>query len=390
MSDNRLVILEIVNSIINNTGKSIYSKKELLEKIKLLLQDIPSKYDVLDINHEKINEIAKSISDYLYEKRKVLNSSIDLNFISSIGAITGFSRKGKSVNDKLLNEIKLFIEQLIIEKPPLIKNNTNLTLSGKEIYNKIKNSIVGINTEIGGGSGVFINADGLIISNRHVVDNSKQVIVISHNSEEYLGKVVLSFRDIDIAFIRIENFDKDITVPEICNTTEEGETVYAIGNPFEFSNTITKGAISSVGRLLGGIKYIQHDAAINPGNSGGALINEIGEVIGINTLFRKDSVGLGFAIPSKYILEKLELYEKIISENPDREYCSVCGFAPEKELKYCTNCGYELCKEESTNNDKHIKTKYKKKCSCGQKRLNDQKYCPICGQSFLTFDKENE
>jgi serine protease Do len=153
------------------------------------------------------------------------------------------------------------------------------------------------------GSGVVISDDGYILTNNHLVGGATEVLVKCTDGREFEAEVVGADAQTDVAVIKVEAGQ----LPAIELGTSEnlrlGETVLAIGYPFGIDQTVTKGIISGQGRSLGLVEYedfIQTDAAINPGNSGGALINEKGELIGINTAIASrsgGSQGIGFAIP---------------------------------------------------------------------------------------------
>ena len=260
--------------------------------------------------------------------------------------------------------------------------------SGKELFIKVTPSVVGIAADGGSGSGVFIQKTGILVTNRHVVGNTTNVIVRLSDSEEFSGRVLMSFRDIDFAFIKINGADEKVLYPELSHTVAEGETVYAIGDPHGFSKSITKGTISSVGRLLGRVKCIQHDAAINPGNSGGPLFNEKAELVGINTWIYSNSDGLGFALMTKDLEEKFRLYKNLAGKSDSREYCPVCGHSSEQHSKYCENCGVVI--EEYKKSKKNTSPTFISldSCSCGQKRITDEQYCIRCGQTLLVQRSE--
>ncbi|WP_018249491.1 S1C family serine protease [Orenia marismortui] len=176
----------------------------------------------------------------------------------------------------------------------------------------------------GEGSGVILNQEGYIITNNHVVEGANKIkVILPKNDQEYLGEVIGRDPVTDLAVVKIET-NKDI-LPRVnfgdSSNLEVGELAIAIGNPYGFSNTVTTGVISALGRDLPiqeGVELtnmIQTDAAINPGNSGGALLNSQGKVVGINTAIIRQAQGLGFAIPintAKDIANKLIKNGKII------------------------------------------------------------------------------
>ena len=195
-------------------------------------------------------------------------------------------------------------------------------LEAKEVYQKVAPSVVGIVATVpsdssdGGseeeatdqGSGIIATSDGYIITNSHVVNDSRstKVTVVTRDDVEYDGVVVGYDRTTDLAVIKIDA--EGLTPAEFGDVGQMsiGDTVLAIGNPggLDFASSMTRGIISALDRRLessseNGMTYIQTDAAINPGNSGGALVNTYGQVIGINSskLVAEDYEGMGFAIP---------------------------------------------------------------------------------------------
>lgn len=165
------------------------------------------------------------------------------------------------------------------------------------------------------GTGFIVRADGLIVTNNHVIENA-DVIKVSLDPEareEYEAKVVGRDSRTDIALIKIES-KKPLPVATLGTSAgvQVGEWVAAFGNPYGHAHTMTKGIVSAIGREiseLNSFPFIQTDASINPGNSGGPLVNTRGEVIGVNTAIDARAQGIGFAIPIdnvKTIVAQLE------------------------------------------------------------------------------------
>ncbi|MBD2551452.1 trypsin-like peptidase domain-containing protein [Microcystis elabens FACHB-917] len=161
-------------------------------------------------------------------------------------------------------------------------------------------------TERGQGSGVILQADGLVLTNAHVVDQIDRVTVGLENGRRYEGRVVGLDKLTDLAVVRLVGAGPWPVAPlGNSDSLQVGDWAIAVGNPFGLDNTVTLGIVSSLNRnasKLGitdkRLDLIQTDAAINPGNSGGPLLNADGEVVGINTLVRSGpGAGLGFAIP---------------------------------------------------------------------------------------------
>ncbi len=155
----------------------------------------------------------------------------------------------------------------------------------------------------GEGSGFIVSADGVIITNAHVVNDAQEVIVKLTDRREFRAKVVGSDKMTDIAVLKIDAHDLPFVHLATTRAPRVGEWVMAIGSPYGFENTVTAGVISATRRSLSGdgfVPFIQTDVAINPGNSGGPLINMRGEVVGVNSQIYSSSggyQGLSFAIP---------------------------------------------------------------------------------------------
>ena len=158
--------------------------------------------------------------------------------------------------------------------------------------------------EQGTGSGFIVSADGHVITNAHVVEGANMVSVTLKDGRTLEGKVVGIDPVTDVAAVKIEANGLPTVTLGKSKQLVPGEWAIAIGNPLGLDNTVTAGIVSAIGRSSTQVgipdrrvQFIQTDAAINPGNSGGPLLNDRGEVIGINTAIRADAQGLGFAIP---------------------------------------------------------------------------------------------
>jgi S1-C subfamily serine protease len=156
----------------------------------------------------------------------------------------------------------------------------------------------------GVGSGFIINANGQIITNAHVVDGADTVNVTLKDGRSLKGRVLGTDPVTDVAVIKVDAHDLPTVTLADSDQIRPGEWAIAIGNPLGLDNTVTAGIISATGRSSGQVgapnqrvDFIQTDAAINPGNSGGPLLNEQGEVIGMNTAIIQNAQSIGFAIP---------------------------------------------------------------------------------------------
>ncbi|MEZ2233766.1 HhoA/HhoB/HtrA family serine endopeptidase [Microcoleus sp.] len=158
--------------------------------------------------------------------------------------------------------------------------------------------------ERGSGSGFVFGSDGRILTNAHVVDGADTVTVKLKDGREFVGKVLGIDTVTDVAVVKIEANNLPVVSLGKSEELQPGEWAIAIGNPLGLDNTVTVGIISATGRSSSDVgvpdkrvSFIQTDAAINPGNSGGPLLNQRGQVIGMNTAIIQGAQGLGFAIP---------------------------------------------------------------------------------------------
>lgn len=159
------------------------------------------------------------------------------------------------------------------------------------------------------GSGVIVRADGIIVTNHHVVEKAQEMKVVLSDRREFEAKLILDDPKTDLAVLRIDTKGERMPVLPFADTrsAQVGDLVLAIGNPFGLQQTVTNGIISALGRTGVGdgfSSFIQTDAAINEGNSGGALVDMNGSLVGINTMILSPdsghgSAGIGFAIPAE-------------------------------------------------------------------------------------------
>jgi Do/DeqQ family serine protease len=160
------------------------------------------------------------------------------------------------------------------------------------------------------GSGVMVDASGLVVTNVHVIEGADQVKVSLSDKREFEAEIVLKDSRSDLAVLRLKDAHEKFPTLDFANSDElmVGDVVLAIGNPFGVGQTVTHGIISALARTQVGITdyqfFIQTDAAINPGNSGGALVDMTGRLAGINTAIYSrsgGSQGIGFAIPANMV-----------------------------------------------------------------------------------------
>lgn len=162
------------------------------------------------------------------------------------------------------------------------------------------------------GSGFIISEDGYVLTNHHVVEGAKKVIVRLSDRRELEAQIIGSDKRSDVALLKLEGNNFPVVKVGNSEALEVGEWVLAIGSPFGFDYSVTAGIVSATGRSLENetyVPFIQTDVAINPGNSGGPLFNLDGEVVGINSQIYTRSggfMGLSFAIPIDVVMEVVE------------------------------------------------------------------------------------
>ena len=176
------------------------------------------------------------------------------------------------------------------------------------------------NVSIGFGSGVVISPDGYIVTNNHVVENARKVVVTFNDKHKREATIIGNDPTTDIALIKVDATDLEYLTFGDSDKVRVGEWVLAVGNPFNLTSTVTAGIVSAKARNInilgeGTIEsFIQTDAAVNPGNSGGALVNTNGDLIGINAAIASRTgsyEGYSFAIPSniaKKVVEDFLIY----------------------------------------------------------------------------------
>lgn len=213
---------------------------------------------------------------------------------------------------------------------------------------------------VAGGSGFAVSADGLILTNKHVVGDARaDYLIITDAEKKYPAKVIARDPNTDIAILKIDAKDLEPIVLGDSSDVELGETVVAIGNALgEFKNSVSSGIVSGISRWIRAMPensprftelrgLIQTDAAINPGNSGGPLLNLRGQVVGINSAVVFGAQNIGFAIPinhAKRDLEDLQKYGKIKRPHLGIRYLILNDFLARK-MKLSNTCGALIIKD---------------------------------------------
>jgi serine protease Do len=216
----------------------------------------------------------------------------------------------------------------------------------QETIEHFQNAVVQIATKTGTGTGFYLPAYDLIVTNNHVIRDMRQATIKGRTFDKQLSQVVFTDERYDLAFLmppkNVPPFP-DLRLGEY-SEVKDGDEVIAIGHPYGLNYTATQGVVSRVDRVQQGIRYIQIDAAINPGNSGGPLVNEEGEVVGVNTFIIKGGDNLGFALPASYLKDALDQYLPMRGQTVIR--CPSCSTLVTPETlengKYCPNCGTKI------------------------------------------------
>lgn len=217
---------------------------------------------------------------------------------SSVGTDT-LTITSSSTGDRLINHVT------VVDKP------IHTALTSTSIYSKcVPNTVeVGVTSDNGDvlGSGFFIG-DGRIVTNYHVIKGASKIVVTTSDKKQYEITHILGYDEtLDLAILEL-NIDHDYLIQD--QNIAGGEDIYTFGSPLGLSGTMTKGMVSTASRVLDSVEYIQIDASISHGNSGGPLVNEYGEVVGVNTMYIDGGQNLNFAISIKEL-------QKINTNSPE-------------------------------------------------------------------------
>lgn len=199
---------------------------------------------------------------------------------------------------KRLSKIILLIGVLVI----MLANSVSVFAIGFDTETTY-NSIFVIKSGNSLGSG-FAIGENCIITNAHVIANEKSIIITTYSGEQFSAEIYCIDNNLDITVLCVKS-EEMVTPLQPCYDIAVGDEVYAIGAPNSMAYTLTKGVVSSKDREVNSQSYIQTDAAINSGNSGGPLMNETGQVIGVNSYKMSDSEGIGLAIPIESVVSYL-------------------------------------------------------------------------------------
>lgn len=203
-------------------------------------------------------------------------------------------------------------KDLTLDAPPIAETHSQLmigsdpaaakTQTKKNIQTMIQATAT-LETASSTGSAFFIHPQGFLITNAHVVGKEETVTVVTQNKQKHQGFVLKKDPMLDLALIEIRGSVSSFPTLPLGDATQldQGDTVFTVGAPKGLDFSVAKGIVSFAGRPMNGKAYIQSDVAINPGNSGGPMINEAGQIVGINTFVISEAEGLNFSLPINYI-----------------------------------------------------------------------------------------
>jgi serine protease Do len=208
-----------------------------------------------------------------------------------------------------------------------------------------RNVIVQIATPNSTGTGFYLRDRGLIVTNHHVVEGNRSVVIEGAKFVKQMARIHYADQKYDLAFLEGPHFVEDL--PEVRLGTgkaiRERDPITAIGHPFGLKFSVKSGIVSNTREIMNGIPYLHIDAALNPGNSGGPLVDEDGEIVGINTFVMRNGDNTGFSLPVSYLHESLESYALVNSDNACR--CIAClniVTAQTVDNGLCSFCGNKI------------------------------------------------
>lgn len=213
----------------------------------------------------------------------------------------------------------------------------------KDLIEKLKETVVQIATPFSTGTGFYLKNEDLLVTNAHVVHGNSDVTIVGPTFKRGLAKVIYLDEKFDLAFLKPY---KPLDLPEMNYNVDffpkEGDRILIGGHPFGMEFTASQGTISNVNYSYHNLDYLQLDAALNPGNSGGPLLNDRGDIIGINTFMVEKGNNIGFSLPVKYLKKSIEEFKQDEREGARCISCVNIVFEGEAKNGYCPHCGDEI------------------------------------------------
>jgi S1-C subfamily serine protease len=293
-----LVYAVILVSVIS--GVVFYEFKQTQETRTVLIAELQKTQQTLDDKTTLIDQQLKQLQN----NDKILDDALSAVRLDTSQLSTQLGEKGTQI-DVLTGEL----DRVRKENAQQINQINNL-ISGlktefsdfSDVIDDVIPAVVSVQTNVGLGSGFFVDSRGYIVTNYHVVDGATAAVVETSSDDSYTVRIAGFHKNADIAVLKVENNNFPTLSFGDSDDVRVGEKVIAVGNPGGLSFSVTQGIVSAVNRGdSSGNKYVQIDVPINPGNSGGPLINTEGEVIGVNTLKLLGFEGVGFAVEADQV-----------------------------------------------------------------------------------------
>lgn len=213
-------------------------------------------------------------------------------------------------------------------------------------FEGFKKSVFKVLTPESTGSGFQLQGVDLIVTNYHVIEGLREVALESYDNRRVKAQVLLANPRKDIALLKLEKpLDDGGLGSNPGVTVLDRDSVVAIGYPLGMSCTFTQGIVSNSQHRIQDLAYIQVDAAINPGNSGGPLLNQDGQVVGINSRKIQEAENIGFSIPIKFVFEDLEKW-KTFNRAEYTVLCTSCENQLIAPSEHCPHCGFQVDSEK--------------------------------------------
>jgi V8-like Glu-specific endopeptidase len=293
-----------IRPILKKFNFKIYNSKNKNDYINYGFYNLKMNYEIQLFNQKNINIEILNFGNFNSQDpndlfRKAIYDNISIFISDSI------TRNQINSNNELFNK------EYLADSIPAAFYGTNYK-DFKEVIKNVTNAVVTIKSDDESfGSGFLINPNGVIVTNYHVVDGSKKIIVnVGKDTSSFDAKIIKYDDYYDVAVLKISKANLPYLILKPNKDVEVGEPVIAIGTPahVDLGQSVSKGIVSG-NRTIEDRTYIQTDVSINPGNSGGPLINEKGEVIGVVVMkiVGRGLEGLGFAIPSDKIIELMNI-----------------------------------------------------------------------------------
>ncbi len=283
-----------------------YQREEYTDQIQKNSQELAVQLtqtrNALQKNLDALDQTLKKINESTKKELGVLNSNFDLfkeqnqKEINTLSSLIDTIEQQSNIQ---LNQLKTQLKDIAIKSADF-----------SAIIDDVLPSVVSVNTNTGLGSGVVISDNGYIVTNYHVINGASQLVVKTYGGKSYAAQIIGSDTDADISVLKIDASVQSLPFGDSASL-KIGSKVIALGNPAGLSFSVTEGIISATRKLPNGYAYLQTDVPINPGNSGGPLIDQKGEIVGINNFKVGGFEGLGFAIASD---EVSQISGRIISE----------------------------------------------------------------------------